>query len=85
VKLIVVKKGLSNCTLTVADWPGARLATPPTMGIVRYGDPEKSPVAFASVTPAVSPVKTIWKGPLIAPLLMFVMVTVPLKVRVTRL
>ena len=57
-KLIVPNEGLSNCTPTVADWPDARLAT----AIVRYGHPEKLPVAFTSVTPAVSPVRTYLKG-----------------------
>jgi len=59
VNLIAANEGLSNCTLALTDWPGMRLAAPPgeTLAtvIVRYGEPENSPVAFAKVTPAVSP------------------------------
>jgi len=75
--LIVAFDGFVSCTLTVDDWPGARLAT---AGTVRYGVPERLPVAFTSVTPVGIPVKRICKGPLIALLLIFVRVTVPLNV-----
>ena len=44
---MVVFEGVLNWTLTVADWPGARLAT---AGTVMYGVPDRSPVAFTSVT-----------------------------------
>ena len=75
-------EGFLNCTLTVADCPGARVAT---AGTVRYGVPERLPLAFTSVTPAGIPKKTICKAPLIALLLILLMVTVPLKVWLTRL
>jgi len=82
VKLIVAFEGSLNCTPTVADSPGARLAMP---GTVRYGVPESALVAFASVTPDLRPMKSICKGPLMLPPRIFLMVTVPLKVLVTRL
>ena len=75
-------EGFLNCTLTVTDWPGARLAM---VGTVRYGVPERLAVAFTSVTLAGIPVKRICKGPLIVLLLTFLMVTVPLKVWFTLL
>ena len=81
VALMVTFDGFLNCTLTVADWPGARLATE----TVTYGAPDTLPEAFTSVTPDGIPLNTIWKGPAIGLLLMFLMVTVPLKVWLTRL
>ena len=80
-KLIFADDGLLNCTFTIADWLGARLAA----GTVRKGLPPKVPVAFTSVTPLVSDVNTIWNGPLIVDPLILVRVTVPLNVLVTRL
>jgi hypothetical protein len=47
---------------------------------MRNGDPEKVPWAFASVTPALRLLKSIEKGPVIGLLLIFMTVTVPLKV-----
>ncbi len=84
VKLILAIAGSLNCTLMVADWPGASVEMP---GAVRNGDPLKLPVAPTNVTPLVSELNTIWNGPLIVTLVVvvFVMVTVPLNVRVARL
>ena len=82
-KLIVAFDGFLNCTLTVADWLGASVET---AGTVRYGVvPKRLLVAFATVTPAGRPMKRICSGPLIALPLIFVRVTVPLKVWLTRL
>jgi hypothetical protein len=80
--LITPNDGFLNCTVKVADSPGARLDTP---GTVEYGNPPKLPVPFANVTPLVSPTRTTWKGPLIVAVLTFVMVIVPLNVWFTRL
>jgi hypothetical protein len=73
--------GLLNLTLTVADWPGVR----PAAGLVSNGDPERLTVALTRTTLAGSPVKSISKGPLIGLVPMFLKVTVPLKVWLTRL
>ena len=75
-------EGFLNCTLTVADWPGARLAM---AGTVMYGVLERLAVAFVSVTPTGVPKKTICNGPLTALLLIFLTVTVPLNVWLNRL
>jgi hypothetical protein len=72
VKLIFADDGLLNCTLTVADWPGARLAA---AGTVRKGLPPNVPVGLTSATPLVNDVNTIWNGPLIAEPLILVMAT----------
>ena len=75
--LIIAFERFLNCTFTEADWPGARVTMP---GTVTYDHPPKLLVAFVSVTPAVSESKTIWNGPVIVLPLIFVIVTVPLKV-----
>lgn len=80
--MIVAFVELVNCTATEAVAPGAKLLAP---GTVRYELPLNVPVAFASSTPLVNDVKTIWKGPLNVLVLMFVIVTVPSKVLLTRL
>ena len=54
-------------------------------GSVKYGVPERLPVEFISVTPDGIPKNTIFNGPLIAVLLILLMLTVPLKVWLTRL
>ena len=74
--MIVAFPDFLNRTFTVADPPDARLSTPWT---VIYGHPPKLPVAFVSVTPDLSELRTIWSGPAIVPPLMFLIVTVPLK------
>jgi len=77
VGLIVAFAGFLNCTVTVTDWPGARLET---AGSVRYGVPERLLVELTSVTPGGIPMKRICKGPPNALALVFLTVTVPLKV-----
>ena len=79
---MVALDGFENCTATVIDWPGA---TPAGAGTVTYGVPERLLVAFTSVTVAGKPKNTTCSGPLIGALLMLVMVTVPVKVLLTRL
>lgn len=81
-KVIAKFEGSWNCKLTDADCPGPRLAT---AGIVMYGLPLVIPVAFASVTRAGRLVSTSCKGPVIACWPVLVIVTVALKVWVTRL
>ena len=76
-KWVIAFEEFLNRTFTVADWPGAKL---PTFGTVMYGHPPKLPVAFASVTPDVSELRTSWNGPTIVLLLIFLIATVPLKV-----
>ncbi len=81
-KLIVGLAGFVNCTLKVTDWFAARLVT---LGTVRYGVPERLPVALTSVTSVGIPAKNTCNGPLIEPVPTFAIVTVPLNVWLTRL
>ena len=81
-KLIIIFEGFFSSIFTVTDWLGARLSL---AGTVRYGHPPKLFVAFISVMPVVSELKTIWNGPEIVSLLRFVNVMVPLKVWFARL
>jgi hypothetical protein len=75
-------EGFFNCKLTVTELPDAR---PDTAGTVTYGMSLNVFVAFTRVTPAGSDVKTICRGPLIVVTPMFLTVSVPLKVWLTRL
>lgn len=74
--------GLLNCTLTLTDWPGARLPAP---GTAMKGVPALVPVAFDRVTPVGKFVSSTRTGPVIAWLPVLVTINLPLNVPFTRL